>query len=188
MSDLLALWHGEHAKFSRLLDLLEAQVRVFHDGDQPDFEMMGDIVRYLTEYADAFHHPREDAGFALLKKKDPSMTTRLNRLMQEHRVLAEAGRQLLVRLEAMSADLLVPRRDIEAAAATYLIYFRQHIDFEESEVLPRIARLFTAADWAEVSKAKAHGTDPLFGPRVDARFVALRRRIAEEVAAHTNGA
>ncbi len=184
MADLLHLWHGEHAKFARLLDLLETELRVFHIGGQPDFALMTDIVRYLTEYADAFHHPREDVGFERLKMRDPSMVTRVNRLMQEHRVLGEAGRQLLDRLVAAETEVVMPRRDVEAAAATYLIYYRQHIDFEEAEILPRIARVFSADDWAAVTAAKGHGHDPLFGEHVDDRFNALRRRITEEVAAH----
>ena len=184
MTDLLHLWHGEHAKFARLLDLLEKELSVFHDGGQPDFELMSDIVRYLTEYADAFHHPREDVGFERLKKKDPSMTTRVNRLMQEHRVLGEAGRQLLDRLNAAETEVVMPRGDVEAAAATYLLYYRQHINFEEAEILPRIAQVFTVDDWAAVTAVKSHGRDPLFGEHVDDRFNALRRRIADEVAAH----
>lgn len=184
MADLLHLWHGEHAKFARLLDLLENELRVFHDGGQPDFALMTDIVRYLTEYADAFHHPREDVGFERLKMKDRGMITRVNRLMQEHRVLGEAGRQLLDRLRAAETEVVMPRGDVEAAAATYLIYYRQHINFEESEILPRIAEVFTVEDWAAVTAAKGHGSDPLFGEHADDRFASLRRRISEEVAAH----
>lgn len=184
MADLLALWRGEHSKFSRLLNLLEDQVRVFHDGGQPDYELMTDIVYYLTEYADAFHHPREDVGFRLLVKKDPSSAPRINRLLQEHRVIAEAGRQLLERLGAASADVVMPRGDIEAAAATYIVYYRQHIGAEEMEILPRIEKRFDAEDWAEVAGAKSRGKDPLFGENADARFQALRKRIAEEAALH----
>lgn len=32
MSTQLAVWHAEHLNFSRLLDLLEEQVCVFHQG------------------------------------------------------------------------------------------------------------------------------------------------------------
>ncbi|MBL8519541.1 MAG: AraC family transcriptional regulator, partial [Betaproteobacteria bacterium] len=45
MNNLLSLWHGEHAKFARLLDLLETELHVFHDGGQPDYALMSDIVR-----------------------------------------------------------------------------------------------------------------------------------------------
>jgi hemerythrin-like domain-containing protein len=180
MADLLALWHAEHVKFGRLLNLLEQQVHAFHAGEQPDYDLMSDIVYYLRHYADAFHHPREDIGFERLVEKDPGARGTVSRLIQEHRVIGEAGRELQEKLNGLASDAVMPRGAVESAAATYLVYYRHHLMKEESEVLPRIARVFTPQDWAEVGAKLAAGDDPLFGENVDARFRALRRQIARE--------
>lgn len=180
MADLLALWHAEHAKFGRLLNLLEEQIAAFHRGEEPNYELMSDIVHYLRDYADTCHHPREDLGFARLITKDPSSAQIVEQLTQEHRVIAGAGRELAERLSEVDAGVVFSRATIERAAATYLVYYRQHLVKEESEVLPRIQRLFTPRDWAEVEAAMSQGDDPLFGARVDAKFKELRRRITRE--------
>ena len=48
MSDPIALWHAEHANFAKLLDLLEGQLDLFHKCESPDYELMLDIMFYMT--------------------------------------------------------------------------------------------------------------------------------------------
>ena len=60
MYDPVALWHREHLRFARLLDFLERQMKAFHAGQHPHYELMRDAVYYLHHFADRFHHPREE--------------------------------------------------------------------------------------------------------------------------------
>ena len=99
MAQPLAVWHAEHVNFARLLDLLESQVAAFHRAERPNYDLMGNIVYYLRNFADRFHHPREDAAFARLVERDPDMRSAINRLLQEHRVIATAGDELFNRLK-----------------------------------------------------------------------------------------
>ncbi len=177
MVDPIAVWHADHMRFARLLDFLEQQVAVFHDGQDPDYELLRDIVYYLHHYADRYHHPREDAAFACLARREPEMKPEINRLLQEHRVMAAAGETLLKLLEDILKDTVIERATVEAAAATYLVYYRHHISAEEREVLPRAARLLRPEDWATVASAVAPAPDPLFGEDVGARYRELRKRV-----------
>jgi hemerythrin-like domain-containing protein len=180
MTDLAALWHAEHVNFARLLDLLEKQVAAFHEGEQPNYDLMLDVVYYLRHYPDEIHHPQEEVAFARLLDRDPTMKSQIDRLMQEHRVLAAAGETLLAHLDAVVADALEPRSIVEAAAATYLVYFRQHLAAEDNEVIPRAAKLLTPQDWAAVAAAVPSEPDPLFGEDLEGRYRKLRRQIALE--------
>jgi hemerythrin-like domain-containing protein len=175
MPDPIARWHAEHADFNRLLDLLEAQLSALQAEDQtPDYDLMRDIVSYLTSYADRAHHPREDVAFARLGQRDPALQLPINRLLQEHRVIRAAGKELLERLEQVAADVIIPREALETAAATYLVYYRHHVSREEREVLPRAKELLTRADWAALT-AVSVAPDPLFGDNPEARFRELRK-------------
>jgi len=183
MNEPVDFWHAEHAQFGRLLDAFERQLALFHAGEQPNYELMRDIVQYLRDYPDRFHHPREDVAFECLLAHDPSLAPRINRLLQEHRVVAAAGSALLERLRELTADAMMPRETIESAAATYLVYYRHHIASEESDVMPRAAQLLTPADWARVAQSVQPGPDPLFGADPAARFKELRRHLFVEAAA-----
>ena len=178
MSDTIALWQAEHKHFSRLLDLLERQVAAFHVDDGPNYALMLDIVSYLRYFPDRFHHPREDVAFACLARHDPAIKPLIDRLLQEHRVIAAAGAELLSYLQQVVDDVVVERAKVEAAAATYLVYYRRHLALEDRDIVPRAEALLTAQDWQSVVAAIAAGIDPLFGENFEPRYRELRRQIA----------
>ncbi len=178
MAEPLALWHSEHVVFARLLELLETQVAAFHAGEAPNYDLMTDIVDYLQQYGDRFHHPREEAAFKCLVERDPEMRLPVNRLLQEHRVIARAGEEVLERLGEVADDVMTERASVEAAAATYLVYYRHHLACEESKIMPRAREILTSDDWALARKAAEDIPDPLGGEDFEERYRELRKFIA----------
>jgi hemerythrin-like domain-containing protein len=157
----IAAWHTEHVCFKQLLYRLQREVDVFHTGERPNYELMHDIVSYLREYGDRFHHPREDVAFARLAKHCPDMKLPLARLEQEHRVIAQAGETLQRQIEAILGGAMVRRAEVEIAAATYLVYYGNHIAKEDEDVLTRAALHLTPEDWKAVKAAAPGGPDAL---------------------------
>lgn len=151
MVNPIAAWHADHVRFGRLLDMLEKEVALFHSGEQPNYELMRDVVLWLRYYADGVHHPREDLAFERMVAREPALRLQVNRLLQEHRIIAYAGESLLERLENAANGGFAPRAELEAAAATFLAYYRSHMTTEENAILPRAAKLLRDADWAAVA-------------------------------------
>jgi hemerythrin-like domain-containing protein len=180
MTNPIAAWHTEHVYFNQLLRMLQREVETFHQGESPNYDLMLDIITYLRDYGDQFHHPREDAAFALLGKRCPDLKPALARLEQEHRVISHAGEALRRLLEALLAGSVVARVEVEIAAATYLVYYGNHIAKEEEDVLPRAALQLAEEDWRAVAGATPAVRDPLFGTEAAERYRELRRRIALE--------
>jgi hemerythrin-like domain-containing protein len=180
MADPISVWHTEHVYFNRLLQLLHQQLDAFHTGERPNYELIFDIVSYLREFSDRFHHPREDVAFARLAKRCPDMELMLTRLGQEHRVIAHAGETLLTLLNAVLGGAIVRRAEVEVAVATYLVYYGNHIAKEEEDVLTRAAQALTTEDWEAVRAAVPGIRDPLFGDNPEDRYRELRRQIARE--------
>jgi len=180
MAAAIEQWHAEHVNFSQLLGLLERQLGRFHQDEQPDYVLMLDIVDYLRHYPDRFHHAREDVAFERLVAHEPNLRVRINRLLQEHRVIARAGDELLRLLNDVADEAVVLREDVETALATYLVYYRHHLGTEEREIMPRAAAMLTDQDWSAIAAAVPAGRDPLFGDAADARYQQLRRLIDVE--------
>jgi hemerythrin-like domain-containing protein len=174
-------WHEEHVYFNKLLRMLQHEIDVFATGETPAYHRMLDIISYLRDYSDQYHHPREDEAFRRLALRCPDRELPLARLRQEHRIIAHAGEALRSLLEEAVDDAMVLRAEIEVAAATYLVYYGNHIAKEEEDILPRAAAYLLPEDWEAVREAARGGNDPLFGDHPLERFRELRHRIATEI-------
>ena len=178
MANPIAAWRTDHANFARLLNFVERQLLAFHLGEPLDYPLLLAILYYLRDYPDRVHHPREDVAFARLVERDPTLQLPVARRLQEHRVIGAAGEELLKLLQGAVDGALIERSAIEAAAATYLVYYRHHLAAEEQELIPRASQLLTPSDWAAVASAPV--ADPLFGRDYEARYGELRRLIAAD--------
>jgi hemerythrin-like domain-containing protein len=180
MNDPIAIWHAEHARFGRLLAVLEKQMAVFREGGEPNYGLMSEIIHYLRHYPDRYHHPREEVAFARLLKRDPTLYALIRRLSQEHRVIAVAGAQLLALLESVVNGAIVSRESVEAAAATYLDYYRRHLVAEERDILPSARVLLDTQDWEAVRQAVPPQQDETPGGHevFAARYKALQNEIS----------
>lgn len=181
MDKPVSSWHAEHEDFQYLLDLLERELATFRSAERPSYELMLDILTYLCHYPDEIHHPREDVAFSRLAGRHPGMDLVLSRLQQEHRVIAHAGKALASLLDDAVGGAMVRRSDIEAAADTYLVYYRAHIAVEERDILPRALALLTAEDWAAVASAVPASIETM--ERSAERYRALRQQIGRAASA-----
>jgi len=178
MSDPIALWHTEHANFATLLDLLEGQLDLFHKGAPPDYELMLDIMFYMTHYPDVLHHPKEDLAFARIKERETSAGPIVDQLTEQHARLKRSGDALVVALDDIVNGSITLRDHVEAPGRDYIAAFRSHMQMEETAILPLAAKLLHDGDWAGIGAAMLQIDDPLFGKSSEPRYAALRRKIA----------
>lgn len=177
MSNQISKWKAEHVDFIRLLGILKSQIGLFHEEAEVNYELMLDIVYYLTQFPDRFHHPREDIAFGKLAERDPSMQIRVRELLGEHKVIASAGKSLVEQLDGILAGAMLTREAVEVNAATYIAYYRQHMVGEEADLFPRLEGVLGNEDWKAVGDAITPEADPLFGDKVGKRYQQLHWQI-----------
>jgi len=180
MAYRIARWLEDHANFARLLDLLQGELESFHWAGKPDHRLMLDVMTYMTQYPDKFHHPAEELAFAKALMRDPRLAGSIEALKEEHVTLRQSGEALLEQLEAILNEAIIARAEVEASGLNYIRSLRRHMRREEAEVFPAVGRVLRPADWAKIDEAMEHRPDPLFGPTVEARFRTLSRQIALE--------
>jgi hemerythrin-like domain-containing protein len=179
MSHQLDRWNSEHRNFARLLDAYEAQLALLRGDADPDYELMLEIMDYMTSYTDRVHHPTEDLCFAMLVEREPAVRPAVRELTRQHRQMAESGRILRAWLQAILNGTVAPRDAVEEFGRAYVDGFRRHMDLEYREVFPAAQRALTQHDWDDIDAAFAAGeSDPLAAERLDQRYAALRREIA----------
>jgi len=182
MPTTLALWHAEHVNFSKLLNVLDGQLMLFHGGKTPDYELMLNIMFYMTHYSDVLHHPKEDLVFAKIREREKGVAATVDKLAAQHARLHSAGQELVRQLDDIVNGTISSREAVEAVARDYVDTLRSHMRLEEDEILPLADRLLTPRDWKAIHAAIGDFEDPLFGKHTEARYVALHRQISRQAA------
>ena len=178
MSAQIQTWLEEHRNFGRLLQLLDGEIAAFHAGDRPDYDLMLDVMYYMTHYPDGYHHPLEDAAFAELSQQDDSAREEVEALFEQHRDIERHGAPLLETLQGALDGAVMARDAVERSAAAYSESMRTHMQREESFLFPRLENVLSDEDWARAQASVARTSDPLFGDAVAERYRGLQRRIA----------
>src|SRR5271169_2157980 len=140
MSDPIAFWHAEHANFATLPKLLEGQLDLFHQGESPDYDLMLDVMFYMTHYSDVMHHPKEDLALARVMEHDLKVAPIGDDLAGQHARLKECGKALVQALEDIVNGSIFSRAHVETPGRAYVTEFRGHMQTEESTILPLAAK------------------------------------------------
>jgi len=165
MKDAITILKNEHRSISAVLHALKELARLAQDtAVQPRFQVLRSMLRYIDEYPERLHHPKEDEHlFARLVARAPETRPLVEELQAEHeegaRLIRELERALLFFEEGWPAG----PDEFQQAVAAYAEFQWNHIRKEEQVLLPLAERHLTAADWKAIGEAFAANTDPIAG-------------------------
>ena len=175
--DLLRDLREDHRNMSILLNLLEVEIDGVEDEGNPDFELLCDIMRYMTVYADAVHHPKEDLLYANMQARRPKLASGLDRVAHDHDKLAQLGQALRDDVEAAAVGAPVTRERLFADSRSYVRTLRRHMAWEEEDLFCRAQKMVSAIPEVAVDVADIDALDPLFGPQREHAFENLLHHI-----------
>ena len=156
--------HQDHIHLDRLLSVLMQRIESLRAGGAPDFPLVSEIAEYIEHYVKKHHHPREDRMYALFKERNGELDAVIAQCEQAHQMLEREGQGLLEIIEGARNDAVMPMDELVARLEGFVSDEKAHLDFEESEVFPRIRAVAVAADWAVLAETLPARPDPLFGP------------------------
>lgn len=179
IAQILQELRQDHRNMAIMLNLLELQSARIHDGGEPDFELLHDILSYLTVYSDAVHHPKEDLIYAKLWSRGPQVSAGLDCVEEEHREIAKLGHVLRRDIEAIIAGAAVKRDLVIADTFAYAEHLRNHMRWEEDDLFLRADKLVAESASLTVDASNLDTDDPVFGEQPEAIFENLLRSIQE---------
>ena len=160
----------DHRNMSIVLGLLEDAVDEASAGDDPDFELVEEIMRYMTVYPDAVHHPKEDVVYGQLRNLRPDLADGLDDVPGDHRDIATLGSALRDEVEAINAGAAVRRDKFIEDTSSYVERLRNHMSWEERDLFARIDRMIEADPKEFDVESFDHIKDPVFELEVEAGF------------------
>jgi hemerythrin-like domain-containing protein len=160
----------DHRNMSIILDLLEDAIEQASLGKDPDFELVDEIMRYMTVYPDAVHHPKENVVYERLRKKRPDLADGLDDVPGDHRDIATLGAALRDEVEAINAGAAVRRDKFIEDTSGYVKRLRDHMSWEERDLFRKIDTMLDAEGQEVDVAAFEHIKDPVFDLQIEAGF------------------
>ena len=177
---LLAELREDHRNMTLLLNILERESNRIYAGDEPDYELLQDIMQYMTVYPDAVHHPKEDRIYAELKAVRPDLSTGFERITMDHRHIADLSIKLRDDISAINAGSPIKRNSVVTDALRYVNTLRGHMQWEELDLFRRLDEMIRDGH-VTLDAANFHYiADPVFGPAIAEDF----SRLVASIRAH----
>jgi hemerythrin-like domain-containing protein len=177
MPEAIRLLRQEHANIAKLLNVLEHQLALFDEAEQPDYDILQGIADYFLTYPDRCHHPKEDIIFRKLKERDTAGAGEVGDLEAEHREGSRLAHQLAEAVKNVLEDVEVPRDAFHRVAWHFIDHERRHMKMEDDVFFPAALKALTPDDWAEIDARISDETDPLFGHEIEEQFKNLWEHI-----------
>lgn len=179
LADLLNDLREDHRNMSIMLDLLSRQADHIRDGERPDYELIHDIMRYMTVYSDAVHHPKEDVLYAAMREERPELAKGLERVLPEHEEIHELGETLRNDVEAIASGAAVTRETLVDDTREYVTTLRRHMAWEEEDLFRRARDIARSENELFIDISNFDRLDPVFGPEREHSFENLLRNIRD---------
>jgi len=179
MKEAISVLKSEHRSIAAVLHGLKELARLAQDATvRPRFQVLRSMLRYIDEYPERLHHPKEDEHlFARLLARSAGARPLIEALQAEHKEGAHLIRELERALLFFEEGWPAGAREFQRAVEAYADLHWKHMRKEEEELLPLAERHLLAEDWKAIDAAFAANRDPISGMQ-ERDFEKLFTRIA----------
>jgi hemerythrin-like domain-containing protein len=179
MNKAIQILKDEHRSISAVVSGLKELARMVQESPQrPDFRPLRAMLRYIDEYPERLHHPKEDEQlFARLAARSAEARPLIVELMEEHNEGARRVRELERALLFLEDRWPVGAREFRRLADEYAQFHWDHMRKEEGKIVPLAEQHLEPADWQAIEAAFAGNHDPIADLR-EKDFRVLFSRIA----------
>lgn len=177
LTSLLAELRIDHKNMAVMLNILEAEANRIYDGQPIEYELMRDVMHYMTVYPDAVHHPKENRVYMELRVVRPDLANGFDRISKEHRELADLGSRLRDTIESIISGAVQRRSVVVSDAMRYVELLRKHMHWEERDLFLRVGSMIRDGHPIIIESVLQCQKDPVFGPNVEKHFEKLLERI-----------
>ena len=170
----------EHRVIEQVLDALEKLTSRARADGCFDRHSAGDIVRFMQQFADAWHHGKEEGLLfpALVAKGIPGDAGPIGVMQAEH----EFGRAAVRKMEAALWEPMEDKQAVERFldhAEQFVDHLRAHIQKEDHILFPMADSVLTTADHVSLLGDTERSDQEGQGLATEELYVALANQLAD---------
>lgn len=182
MKQILEELMRDHQRISAVLTILKNKLAMLKDRGRPDFNLMSEVVDYLEDYGDGYHHVREELIFGYIRDHYQQCERLVNQAAKEHQHLAQLTLALRESVDQVLIDAPFLMDEFTANLHRFIDKQSQHLVFEENQLFPLIAKHMTEQDWQQLSRiAPVIRQDPLESSQRDERYRQLYNALIDDL-------
>ncbi|MCV6614803.1 MAG: hemerythrin domain-containing protein [Cellvibrionaceae bacterium] len=171
----------DHKHIQRLLRCMRGLAEPLEDEgiDAERLELMLDIIDYIKNYPEHWHHPIEDQVFSLLLLKHIPESDLLREIICDHGRLEKQTIELEQIFRSVAQGCVVPSGQLQQQSQAYIAAQADHIEKENKWAYPLMERYLEDDDWDWIGQKIPQLDDPLFGERHKGDYHNLYENIIE---------
>lgn len=182
MSTIMSQLHLDHLNLSRLLEVLKDKLEDLKAGERPDYQLILDVVTYIVDYADAYHHPLEDQIYDYAIHQYPSSKQALSEVEAVHKQIRKDTHEFQQLIENILMDSVVSMDVFNQRLEDFIRQQYDHLNQEEGNVFPLLEKLMQDKDWLNIQAKLQTRDDPLFGDNVAEEYKRLYKSLIQQQA------
>jgi len=167
----------DHISMSRILLLTEKELVKLKSEGTADFNLLLDCMRYMIEYADIAHHPKEDVMMDCIYGRLPELDKVIDEIKFQHGSIAEKSIAFAEIINAATVEQFVEKERIVALGQSYVSMQRKHIRLEEESLLRKLKTLLTDDDETEINEMYSKYLDPQLKDNFEKEYNSLYRAL-----------
>jgi hemerythrin-like domain-containing protein len=184
----LRVIRDEHAALSAMLRSLSMMVREGEPGPlerDNHFAVLRSMLFYIDEFPEKLHHAKETQFlFPSVARARPDLAAVIERLDKDHAHGENSVRELMHLLIAWECMGESRRSAFEQAVQRYVRFYLEHMQLEETQILPAAYEALSEADWRTVDQSFEAHQDPFVSPdHANGPYRALFDRITQNAPA-----
>jgi len=189
MTDFIQELKHDHRVIQEVVAGMSAVADLLDAGKQVDPSILGDLVQFLSVFADHCHHAKEEQHlFPLLATKTDATNKReLQRLEQEHRSATQLVQELAKASGAYIENPLVMRYRVVALLRRLVELYPAHIWKEDYLLFPLAQQNLSEAEQEDMAE-KFEDVEREVGQDVHAAFEMLAKQLGAVVEYRNSGA
>lgn len=185
---MIDLIKNDHTNLVILLNFLRGKLTRLTQGQAINYALIRDVIEYMQEYAERYHHKYEDVVYSYyLKRKGEAKG--MHKLEQEHERLTADTASFRELIELILLDSVVPSDTFCARLQAFIDQQQRHINYEDHEILPLLEAQLSFSDWEQIdsnfspfaearaARATVELLDPLFGQQLAQRYRELAQQL-----------
>ena len=120
MSQLISSLYLEHKGLKKLLSLLQQKSDNLAQEKPIDFNLIEDVVMYIENFVDSYHHPKEDVIYQYIIDNNLDDSNEFQTKLNDHDDIKELTQHLKQVLHSISLDVIVSKESLNSQLKNFI--------------------------------------------------------------------